>query len=155
MIALYRSFSSLGSLERRRAVEAAALMLLVWGGLRLLPFAALRRLVDGYVRAGAAAPRLPTRARIRPAVQRVVRGLGVRLPCARNCLVQALVADAMLRRNGLAAALRIGVLRTDGSAMEAHAWVECDGEIVVGAIDRLSSFRGSRLERAHGRGRLG
>jgi hypothetical protein len=47
-----------------------------------------------------------------------------------TCLTQALAARRMLERRGRPAVLRIGVAR--GTSFEAHAWVECDGEMVIG-----------------------
>lgn len=57
-----------------------------------------------------------------------------RVPAFRTCLVEALAAHAMLRRRGFPSELRLGV-RTPGSqaaSLVAHAWVECDGVVVVG-----------------------
>jgi hypothetical protein len=140
MTALYRSFFALDRPERWHAVEAAALLCAVWGGLRVLRFGTLRRLLARYARAFAAPPAWPLREAVRPSVQRVVAGLGARLPVARNCLVQALATVAMLRRHGLPADLSIGVRKTDAPALEAHAWVVSEGTIVVGDIEHLSDF---------------
>lgn len=43
-----------------------------------------------------------------------------------TCLPQALLLHAALRRQGLAPVLQIGV-RKDGTALDAHAWVELEG----------------------------
>lgn len=43
-----------------------------------------------------------------------------------RCLAQALAVRALLRRQGLAAELRIGVLKGAGG-LDAHAWVELEG----------------------------
>lgn len=42
------------------------------------------------------------------------------------CLPQSLALQALLRRQGLSAELRIGVRRADGK-LQAHAWVEHAG----------------------------
>ena len=47
-----------------------------------------------------------------------------------TCLAQALALHAMLARRGRASALHIGIRRQPG--FEAHAWLECDGAIVIG-----------------------
>jgi hypothetical protein len=59
-----------------------------------------------------------------------------------TCLVQALAADGMLRRRGFASTLHIGVrLHRPGSTpLQAHAWVKCEGQIVVGALDDLGEY---------------
>ncbi len=52
-------------------------------------------------------------------------------PRGGNCLTQAIAAAALLRKSGLPAAIRLGV--ATGTEFAAHAWVESDGQIVVGA----------------------
>jgi transglutaminase superfamily protein len=49
-----------------------------------------------------------------------------------SCLVKAQVGSAMLNRFGYAAEIKIGVLKKS-SNLEAHAWVECEGLVVLGA----------------------
>jgi hypothetical protein len=48
-----------------------------------------------------------------------------------TCLVKAQVVCAMLNRLGYAAEIKIGVLKKS-SNLEAHAWVECEGLVVMG-----------------------
>jgi hypothetical protein len=51
-------------------------------------------------------------------------------------------AQALLHRYGHPAELRIGVRWVDGnrSEIEAHAWVESEGEVVVGDDEPLSEY---------------
>jgi hypothetical protein len=71
-------------------------------------------------------------ARVRWAVSTV----GRRVPLARNCLIQAMVAQALLRRRGLPARLVIGAARAGRGRLTAHAWVEnATGHPVVGGRD--------------------
>ena len=49
-----------------------------------------------------------------------------------TCLVQALSAHLMLVRRNLHSALHLGVKRAAEAPFGAHAWVESDGEAVVG-----------------------
>lgn len=116
-------------------------MAFVWTGLRLLRFPTLRRLLDHY-----ATPRTPVHAGEHPSrtigkVRWAITAVAARVPSA-TCLVQALAADAILRRRGLTPELRIGVrARANGAIpVEAHAWVECDGSVAIGAIENLSDF---------------
>lgn len=51
-----------------------------------------------------------------------------------NCLPQALAAESLLRRSGHPVELRIGVAKTDQGRLEAHAWVESGGRLVVGDL---------------------
>jgi hypothetical protein len=57
-----------------------------------------------------------------------------------NCLTRALAAEALLRRHGHDACLRIGVAKSAPDGLRAHAWVECGGEVVIGgdAVEGLT-----------------
>ncbi|MEM1115077.1 MAG: lasso peptide biosynthesis B2 protein [Bacteroidota bacterium] len=50
----------------------------------------------------------------------------------RPCLTQALVARHLLRRHGVESSLQIGAARDKDGAFRAHAWLEWEGEIVIG-----------------------
>jgi len=52
------------------------------------------------------------------------------LPGAATCLVRALAAQALLA--GRDSHLRIGVSKGEHGRLAAHAWVESEGEIVIG-----------------------
>jgi hypothetical protein len=54
-----------------------------------------------------------------------------RVPRA-TCLVRALAAQALLARHGHPSQLRLGVARGADRAFEAHAWLERDGQILIG-----------------------
>jgi hypothetical protein len=140
LIALFCRFASLDRSGRRLVLEAASLMALVWTGLRLLPLPTLRRILDRY--AGPPATTRQADARSSAPVRWAIGAVAARLPQA-TCLVQALAADAMLRRRGFATELRIGVrVRVShGAPLEAHAWVECGGAVVTGAIPDLPEFK--------------
>jgi transglutaminase superfamily protein len=140
MSAVYRRFLALDRSERRAVCEAAALTAFVSIGLRSLRFLTLRRLLDRYASL-AAAPHDDAAPAAIACVVRAVQAVVARVPSA-TCLVQALVADAMLRRRGVASALRFGVRLPGGGAtpLEGHAWVECCGDVVVGAAERQAEF---------------
>jgi hypothetical protein len=59
-----------------------------------------------------------------------------------TCLVKALAADTMLRRRRFPSMIRFGVREPDVSQtpLEAHAWVECGGNIILGRIDDLHDY---------------
>ncbi len=58
------------------------------------------------------------------------------IPGSRNCLIQALAAQVLLRQKGLPSQLRFGVAREQRSRLQAHAWLESQGKIVIGGSDR-------------------
>ena len=58
-----------------------------------------------------------------------------------TCLPQALAARVMLERHAVPNELRFGVAKTSTGALEAHAWVEVDGAVIVGSLPNLSRYR--------------
>jgi hypothetical protein len=141
MIALSRRFMSLHRSEQRLVVEAVALLAGAWIGLRLLRFLTLRRILGRYAALPPATMGRLTHSRVVSSVRWAITSVSAHVPSA-TCLVQALAADAMLRRRGVASELRLGVrLRlTGGIPIEAHAWVECDGGVLIGAAEHQSEF---------------
>jgi len=59
---------------------------------------------------------------------------------ARPCLPLAMATQWLLRRRGIATDLRIGVMRDQSRHLEAHAWVELNGRILIGQMPSLESF---------------
>ena len=49
-----------------------------------------------------------------------------------NCLIKAMVLEFLLRSQGYTAELCIGVQKGSEKKLEAHAWIESDGVIVMG-----------------------
>lgn len=127
--------------DRGLVFEAALLIALASTGLHFFKFATLRRGLDrvATVRAGVG-PGEP--AALIGRVRRAITAVARRVPPA-TCLVQALAADTMLRRRGLGCRIRIGVRAStrDAGAIAAHAWVDYDGAVVLGAVDNLDDFR--------------
>lgn len=62
-----------------------------------------------------------------PRMAAIARAVGARSPWRASCLRQALVLWWLLRRHGLAAELKIGVV-SRGLPLQAHAWVELEGQ---------------------------
>jgi hypothetical protein len=93
----------------------------------LLPFRVVRRLLARAARP-ASRPGAPT--------DRITWAMGIaqRFVPRATCLPQALAAEALLTRGGHPAELRIGVIKTDEGRLEAHAWVESGGRIIVGEL---------------------
>lgn len=72
------------------------------------------------------------------------------LPVFRNCLNRALAAQMLLKRRGHSANLHIGVMRGQEGKFEAHAWIESEGQVIIGSLPELSTY--SRLPSLEGRG---
>jgi hypothetical protein len=132
-------FRALSWPDRRVLVLAALLLPLVWAAVRVLGFARV------HARLGTAgAPDAPS-----PVADPVRIGYLVNaaagLPLVpATCLTRSLLLNWLLRRRGVRSELRIGV-RMEGSALDAHAWVECEGRPVNDAPDvgrRFAAFDG-------------
>jgi len=63
-----------------------------------------------------------------------VEATGHVMPFLRNCLVQAVAAEAMMIRAGHRCDLRIGAAKK-GDEFLAHAWIERDGKILLGQFE--------------------
>jgi hypothetical protein len=95
--------------------------------LTVLPYRWTRRLAEGASGAGGDARPRPTRDELAWAVSAASR----RIPRA-TCLTQALALQRLLGGAGYDATLRLGVARSDGGTLEAHAWLESGGRTVIG-----------------------
>lgn len=112
------------SLLARSIVLVAAARVALW----VLPFKVARRVLT----LGAGGPS--------PASRATPERIGWAISAARhfvpkgNCLPQALAAESLLLRHGHPVEFRIGVMKTDRDRVEAHAWVESGGRLVVGDL---------------------
>lgn len=52
------------------------------------------------------------------------------------CLPVALAGQLQLNLHGFPACTRLGVQKTKSGEIKAHAWVECDGKVVVGGPEQ-------------------
>jgi hypothetical protein len=59
----------------------------------------------------------------------------------RPCLTQALVLKYLYDRRGFPATLRIGVKKSDDNKLLAHAWVESNGQVVIGGSTSPDEYR--------------
>jgi len=123
------------------AAQALPLVWVLRGALGRVRFETLRgavaRLGSGRVRpsdvSGAA------RARSIDAVARGVERASRHVDGA-TCLVRALAVQAMLGVRGVRSEIKFGVGRDAGGAFRAHAWVECDGRVVIGGGEELNGL---------------
>jgi hypothetical protein len=54
------------------------------------------------------------------------------VPGGRHCLTRAMVLEILLRRRGYPAEIKIGVARDDSGKLIAHAWLHCEGLVLIG-----------------------
>jgi hypothetical protein len=55
-----------------------------------------------------------------------------RIPWRADCLVQALAGQRMLIRRRIASEIRIGTTKHDDGRFEAHAWLVCGPQVLLG-----------------------
>jgi hypothetical protein len=133
----FRQFVVLSPRRRALLLQTLCLLSLVRASLSLLPFRVVRAAV---MRAGQ-----PSRAGVQAEpefVEDVVWAIGTascRVPGA-SCLTQALATELLLRRRGFPAVLRIGVAEKQGGKVEAHAWIEAEGRVLVGGSESPAHF---------------
>ena len=111
------------SLLIRSVLLVGAARLALWA----LPFNAARRLMARRIRRSSVPYATPERIgwAISVAKRFIPKG---------NCLPQALAAESLLTRDGYPVELRIGVAKTNDGRLDAHAWVESGGRLVVGDL---------------------
>jgi transglutaminase superfamily protein len=124
---LLRSFMMLSSGERRLLLGATLLSTVVQLALGRLPFTVLRRLVTRVRRSA----RRSDHAMAEQVVW-AVTAVSRRAPGRATCLSRALTVHAMLARRGYPSSLRIGVVRGARGELQAHAWVESSGRVLIG-----------------------
>jgi hypothetical protein len=129
--------------ERKAFLRLALLLPLVWVGLRTAGFSRMCR----WAQAKPAA-REPTRLSepTKPeTIQAARRYASLTTIAARhglyeaNCLHQALALCRLLRRQDISADLKVGV-RIAGTALDAHAWVELDGQVLGEPVSGYQAF---------------
>jgi hypothetical protein len=121
------TFFRLPTADRSLLVRSVVLVGAARVALWVLPFNVARRMLSRPARRSAAP--FATTERIGWAIS-----VAKRFVPSGNCLPQALAAESLLRRSGHPVELRIGVAKTDQGRLEAHAWVESGGRLVVGDL---------------------
>ena len=126
---------ALSGADQRTVLAAGAAMPVFWLGLHVL----------GLARFQASLQRLPVaRSRSIPLADIQVLGQLVNIAARptlgpRTCLTRSLLLGWLLQRRGVQSHLRIGVRLTQG-ALDAHAWVECEGIPVNDRPDVSAQF---------------
>lgn len=119
-----KAFATLTSQDRKLFLRALVLVAVVRLGLFLLSFKRLQRLTSRPVLQ--ASP-------LRPVTRCVwaVRAASRYVPRA-TCLTQAIAGQRILAASGYESRIEIGVAKDDRRHFQAHAWVVCGDEIVIG-----------------------
>jgi hypothetical protein len=133
--ALHR-FRQISPRERRLLAMASGLLPVVHGLQQGLPFRVWRRLLERD-------PPPSGPARGAPSVREIAWSVEAArnwLPGTYKCLPSAYAVHLLLFQHGYASEIHVGVSRDLKGAVEAHAWVNCQGETVIGAVEDLARF---------------
>lgn len=63
------------------------------------------------------------------------------MPGGAKCLAKALTTQVLMERRGCDCTFQIGVAKTTTGELEAHAWVEQNGQIVMGFLPNIERFQ--------------
>ncbi len=126
-----RRLGSLSSGERLLLLQAVFWVTLIRLGLWLVPFDRLRRLPSSLEKSRKG---VPPHALDPERMVWAVRVVGQYIPRA-SCLTQALALQVLLAQRGHRSNLRIGVALRDERDLAAHAWVEFQGRVLIGATE--------------------
>ena len=118
-------------------LNTAFWLLVVKAGLYLLPFERLR---GWLARFGEPPDKSLDSEKIREITEAISRLGHFLAPLRINCLPQALVGDLLLRCKGFDVQLKIGVLKNLDDQLVAHAWLEYQGQIILGDLWYLGQF---------------
>lgn len=133
-------FFSLSLRSRILLVETTLLVLFIVAGIHLVGFARVRKVLHLIASNTTVSSNQPD------TLNEVVRAVTVAcntLPGSNACLIRALAAKTLLMHFNIQSELVIGVrcLTTMHENMSAHAWVEHEGQIVLGQSRDPSSLK--------------
>ena len=118
--------------DRRLLIKAGVTVGAVRIGLWVLPFRTLQLIVSATTKMADEVQKAD------PAtINRVVWAVWTarRYVPAATCLTQALATQVLLGRRGQPACLRVGVMKGKDGQLQAHAWVESDGVVIIGGSE--------------------
>ena len=118
-------------------LNTALWLLAVKAGLYLLPFDRLRQWMARFDEPAGKPAEMEEMRAIIEAIERIGQVLA---PLRINCLPQALVGHRLLGRKGFDVQLKIGVLKNRGDRLAAHAWLEYQGQVMLGDLRNLEQF---------------
>ncbi|MBK6972771.1 MAG: lasso peptide biosynthesis B2 protein [Sterolibacteriaceae bacterium] len=129
-----RKFLRLPSGEQWQVCKATLLLLSVRFLLRVLPFPTVRPFLAKACRGSKGLPQFSAKK-----LAWSVATAGRFVPGGKHCLSQAITLQIFLTRRSYDSRVCFGVQRHPGAPFMAHAWVEHDGEVLIGG-ENLGRF---------------
>ena len=125
--------------QRRVLLYACLLINAIRLSLWLFPFGKIRRTLDVMLNAWVYSEKTSS-----VSVDFIAWAVSVAsyyAPGGVKCLARALATQLLMNRYGYVHKLRIGVAKGEKQTLEAHAWIEYQGRVVVGGLSKLDRFR--------------
>jgi hypothetical protein len=132
-----RKFLHLSLIDQRLIIKSVFLLVAIKIGLSLLSFKTLLSFLDRIKQES-----IGKESNQKLSLERTVWAVGVAskyVPLA-TCLTRALATQVLLAQQGYSTSLHIGVAKGKEGQLEAHAWVESQGQIIIGGLEALSRF---------------
>ncbi len=130
-------FLRLTPADRQLLVEAALNLAAIRLALGLFSFQTVLNLLTRMRGLRSRSVQGPQSSRIIWAVESASR----HVPGTNTCLIRALAAHTLLNERSRPARLQIGVAKGPDGKLQAHAWVESDGKVLIGGAADLDNFR--------------
>ncbi|WP_193195680.1 lasso peptide biosynthesis B2 protein [Nostoc sp. MG11] len=121
--------------DRYLLINTFILLGLIKLGLWLLPFQILRQILGSISQ--------PNTKLDQTSLSKITWAVNVStryMPNGAKCLARALACQVLMTRRGYSPELRIGVAKSEEGKLEAHAWVESQGQVVIGYLTDLPRF---------------
>jgi len=134
----FRTLVSLAPSERRLVLRTLPLVAAIRLALWLAPVRRVGRLLWACERLPFSVPADLPVSRLEWAVQAASR----RIPRA-TCLTQSLALQFLLARSGRSSEVHIGVRKDTEAGFQSHAWVECEGRVLLSTASEIIGY--SRL----------
>ncbi|NJN23359.1 MAG: lasso peptide biosynthesis B2 protein [Acaryochloridaceae cyanobacterium RL_2_7] len=115
-------------------------------GLALLAFQNLREVlarfstVSNYTQKHLPRNDVQTQQMVRQVIWAVEKSAQL-MPGGAKCLAKALTTQVLMARRSCECEFKIGVAKTEQGALEAHAWIEKDGQVIMGFLPDLDRFQ--------------
>ncbi|MBW4509603.1 MAG: lasso peptide biosynthesis B2 protein [Scytonematopsis contorta HA4267-MV1] len=129
-----RKLACLPWCERRLLLDALVLLGAIRLGLWLLPFRKLLKLLTKATQSKVKSQQF--------SVSKIVWAVNAASRCMPGvkCLARAFTCQLLMSHNNYSYSLRIGVTKGEKDNLEAHAWIEHRGRVVIGNLPDLYKF---------------
>lgn len=130
-----KTFSNLPTAERSLILRTVPLVAAIRMTLWIIPLRRVRRLAKTFEWLHFAVPAdLPV-----SRLEWAVRAASRRIPMA-TCLTQALALQCLLARSGRNSEVHIGVKMDTEAGFQSHAWVVCEGRMLLSEPDEVADY---------------